>query len=308
MQDANTDQPEPQFMPPRASRRSGRVTLAVALLAFALGVALAVWLVWRGDLDFAWSRSQTGEPQGLATAQTALAPPQTAKNAAQMSLTVGGVETRLALMEERLSRLDLQASAASGNAARAEGLLIAFAARRILAKGGQLGFLEDQLKLRFGGAQPEAVQTIAAFAKSPITLDQLAGGLDALAPVLAEASHGNSGWTKWRRELSNLFVVRRASTPSVDPRDRVQRARLMLTSGKVREAIAEVERMPGADDAQAWIDGATRYDRAQQALDVIETAAMLEPRHLHDAEGKAVDQPSPLGQPTPPASPATAFE
>ena len=46
--------------------------------------------------------------------------------------------------EQRLSRIDLQATAASGNAARAEGLLIAFAARRMIDKGEPLGFLEER--------------------------------------------------------------------------------------------------------------------------------------------------------------------
>lgn len=38
---------------------------------------------------------------------------------------VGNVEARLAMLEDRLSRINLQANAASGNAARAESLLIA---------------------------------------------------------------------------------------------------------------------------------------------------------------------------------------
>src|SRR3546814_9831855 len=38
--------------------------------------------------------------------------------------------TRVSELEDRISRINVQAQAASGNAARAEGLLIAFAARR----------------------------------------------------------------------------------------------------------------------------------------------------------------------------------
>lgn len=282
---------------PRGKRRTGKVLLVVALVAFVIGVLLAGWLALRGTLDFMLPESArpaasrlTGTPGAAPALPEAIA-------SQQASYAVGGVETRLALLEERLARLDLQASAASGNAARAEGLLVAFASRRVLGKGGQLGYLEDQLKLRFGGAQPEAVRTVIEFGKDPVTIDELYSGLDALAPALAEAPKSEGGWSRLRREFASLFVVRRANSPSLDPRDRIARARLMLTSGKTAEAIEEVLRLPGAEAASGWIDNARRYDQAQQALDVIETAAMLEPRKLFDAAGKPVDQPSPLAQP-----------
>ena len=51
---------------------------------------------------------------------------------AQITQQQGGIDQRLAAAEQRLARLDLQAQAAAGNAARAEGLLIAFATRRRL--------------------------------------------------------------------------------------------------------------------------------------------------------------------------------
>lgn len=290
---------QPALAAPARQGTSARVILLIALLAFALGLALAALLLWRGDIPLGWAKVGRNDAQQATPVVPLVQQAKPGAAGAQM-LTIGGVETRLALLEERLSRLDLRADAASGNAARAEGLLIAFAARRIVAKGSPLGFLEDQLKLRFGGAQPDAVRTVIAFAREPVTLDQLAGGLDALAPSLVETPKGDSGWTRLQRELSALFVVRRASTPSVAPRDRIQRARVMLMSGKTADAITEIERMPGAEAAQTWIDSARRYDGAQQALDVIETAAMLEPRRLQDAEGRAVAKPSPLAQPTEP--------
>lgn len=218
---------------------------------------------------------------------------------------VGGVETRLALLEERMARLDLEASAASGHAARAEGLLIAFAARRVIARGGDLGFIEDQLRLRFGGAQPEAVRTVIDFARDPLTLDELSGALDNLAPGLADAPQADRGWGWIMNELSGLFVVRSGTAPSPTSSDYVRRARLQLASGRVADAIAEVQKMPGAEKATPWIEGARRYDNAQAALDVIETAAMLEPRRLRDAGAREIDEPSPLAQPAQP-EPATS--
>jgi hypothetical protein len=100
-----------------------------------------------------------------------------------------------------------------------------------------------------------------------------------------------------KRELSNLIVLRRQTTPSPAPENRVERARLMLASGKVDDAIAEVQRWPGAPAARDWIDAARRYAETQRALDLIETTAMLEPYRLQDGAGRKVEQVSPLGEP-----------
>lgn len=270
--------------------------LLIAALAFALGGALVIWLAHSGRLAFvlpgktpATSITPAKAGSGPAHAQAAAALPP--------GDPLGSVETRLALIEDRLSRIDGQATAASGNAARAEGLLIAYAARRRIDKGEPLGFVEDQLKLRFSGAQPKAVDTIVVAAKTPITLDQLSAQLDLLAPALAGVRRDESTWTRVRREVSSLFVVRRAPVPAQTPQDRVARARLMLESGQIDGAIAEVDRLPGAEEAQDWTEAARRYEDAQRALDVIETTAMLEPHALRDANGKPVDQPSPLTPP-----------
>ena len=214
-------------------------------------------------------------------------------------MATGALETRLALLEDRLGRLDLQAQAASGNATRAEGLLIAFAARRTIDRGAPLGYLEDQLKLRFADAQPNALQTVIDAARAPVTLDQLYGELDALSPKLTGAAAREDSWTKVKREFAGLFVIRHETDPTIKPEDRIQRAKLMLTSGKVTEAIAEIGLLPGASGAQPWIANARRYDTLQRALDLIETTALLEPRLLKDDRGTAVVQPSPLNSPAP---------
>jgi hypothetical protein len=276
----------------------------VALLAFVLGGGLAGWLVWSGELaailpqrsaaDYApqLAAGPAGSPRAAANGAAGMTEAQTAS-------AVGSVETRLALLEDRFSRIDLAAAAASGNAGRAEALLVALAARRRIERGVPLGYVEDQLKLRFAGAQASAVQTIISAARTPVTLGELSGGLDTLAPELTGTPPGESGWTRARRELSNLFVIRRAAAPATPPQDRVARARLMLASGRIDEAIAEVERLRGGTGAQEWIASARRYDAVQRALDVIETTAMLEPRRLQDGTGHAVNQPSPLAEPAP---------
>jgi uroporphyrinogen-III synthase len=310
--------PMPDYAYTQASADSGKSgskgTILLVLLAFAIGAGLAGWLAWSGTLGIGGAVGQT-EQVAAAPAEQALLPSPVpeegeateetpAQDAQRPYDPVGTLETRLALLEERLSRLDTQASAASGNAARAEGLLVAFASRRMVDKGERLGYLEDQLKLRFANAQPLAVDTLVTFAREPVTLDGLSSRLDAIAPELLGEDDESTGWNKLRQDLSNLFVVRRDSTPTRKPADRMARARLMLAAGRVDQAIEEVQGLPNAEAAQQWVVDARRYASAQRALDLIETTAMLEPTRLQDSEGQRVDQPSPLAEPAKAASPA----
>jgi hypothetical protein len=297
-------------------RRSVRGLLLVALLAFGLGAAVVTWLEWRGYLDWivpTASDDATEASAQLTESQTAAEPTAPAKKQAEAQpaprpaeaeqlKAVGTFEGRLAMLEDRLSRLDIQASAASGNAARAEGLLIAFATRRMVDRGEPLRYLSDQLKLRFADAQPRAVQTIIAFSQNPVTIDELAARLEALEPQLAKGSRQESLWTTLTGEISELFALRRDSSDVLTPSARIERAKVMLTAGRIPEAVEQVELLPGAQVAEKWIADARRFAEAQNALDLIETAAMLEPRKLKDSEGKQIDQPSPLATPVGPAT------
>lgn len=210
---------------------------------------------------------------------------------------------RVADLEDRLSRINVQAQAASGNAARAEGLLIAFAARRALDRGSPLGYIESQLRLRFGDAQPKAVTTIVNASREPVTQEELATGLDDIGPALTSGSSGKGFWTDLKKEMSELFVIRRDGTPSPIPQQRLIRAKRFVENGNVDAAIAEIDKMPGSTDsdelAGQWMEKARRFNEARRALDVIETAAILEPQQLRTAEGERVDQPSPLAPVTP---------
>lgn len=289
----------------RPARPSSR-PIAIGLLgAFVLGGALAGYGVYRFggyDSDAAPDRTASVTARPLATLPPGPdpVPSATGSEAAQAVERVaeqqGGLDQRIAAAEQRIARLDLQAEAASGNAARAEGLLIAFSARRALERGNDLGFLADQLRLRFGDAMPNAVQTVIAFGRQPVTIDQLVARLDGLAPALAQSNRRFS-WDQVTRELSQLFVVRRESTPSPQPRLRLERARLFLQSGRVGAAVAEVRNLPGAANGGDWIRDAQRYAAAQNALDMIETAAVLEPRRLRDGDGNPVEQASPATAP-----------
>lgn len=224
---------------------------------------------------------EEGNPQGAAEVVNRVAEQQ------------GGIDQRLAAAEQRLARLDLQAQAAAGNAARAEGLLIAFATRRAVERGAELGYLADQLRLRFSDQWPNAVNTIISFARNPIRIDNLTARLDGLGPQLVERNEGMS-WARFRREVGQLFVIRRESTPSSQPERRLERARIALEQGRYQNAIDEIRGLPGAEQAESWIADAERYKAAMEALEVIETAAVLDQSGLRDGAGNVVSQPSPI--------------
>lgn len=284
----------------RAARSSTKPVLFAVLAAFLLGGSVTGYLAWQGY--FAEGTPADGpaatpsETAPLALPRPVPSASETARAAAAVARveeTQGGLDQRIAAAEQRIARLDLQAQAASGNAARAEGLLIAFATRRALERGSELGYLGDQLQLRFGDAQPNSVATVIAFARRPVTLDVLLARLDGLQPTLRSAS-GRPTLGRLQEEISSLFVIRRETTPSPQPSRRFERARLFVESGRVEEAIAEVEMLPGAPGAASWIADARRYARAQRALDLIETTAVQEPRRLRDGAGDRVEQLSPV--------------
>lgn len=291
----------------RRKPSSGRGIWLAALTAFIAGGALVGWVVWynfqpdrsgaaRTDAPIVADATDTPPVAALSPSPAPLAQAVAAGNAKQAVEAVtrvaeqqGGLDQRLAAAEQRLTQLDLQAQAAAGNAARAESLLIAFATRRAVERGAELGYLADQLRLRFGDQWPNAVSTIIEFSRDPVRLDGLVARLEGLGPQLREGSEGPS-WGAFKREISQLFVFRRESTPSPQPERRLERARWALEQGRYQNAIDEVKGMPGADKAAAWIKDAERYAKAMEALEVIETAAVLDQRGLRDGAGNPVRQ------------------
>lgn len=285
---------------------TGRALMLAAFAAFIAGGALVGWVMWynlqpgrpgapRPDVV---AEADTGAGTAAQTPLTAKPTPMAATEKAveRVAEQQGGLDQRLAAAEQRLTQLDLQAQAAAGNAARAESLLIAFAARRAVERGAELGYLSDQLRLRFGDQWPNAVSTIIEFSRNPIRLDSLVARLEGLGPQLRDSSEGPS-WAAFQREVGQLFVFRRESTPSPQPQRRLDRARWALEQGRYRAAIDEVKGMPGASKADAWIADAERYRKAMEAMEVIETAAVLDQRGLRDGAGNPVRQLSPLIRP-----------
>lgn len=301
---------EDDFLSRRRAASSGvsmRAVLGTSLLAFIGGAALIGWLAWDGRLSFMpdFAKPAASAPAAVTGPLPKAVPAPSASPA--LEAVAGGMDQRIAALEQRLARIDLQAAASEGNTARAEALLVALAARRAIERGVPLGYLEDQLKLRFGDAQGNAVTTVIETARRPVTLDRLAGGLDALAPALLGTPPNEAGWDRFTRELSGLFVIRRGDATSARPDDRLDRARLMLRSGQVEATLDEVQRLPGAALANDWSAEARRYAAAQKALDLIETAALLEPEKLKDAAGAQVRQPGPGAPPVTDAEPLRAL-
>jgi hypothetical protein len=269
----------------RTGARTGLIAAMVAL-AFAAGIALAVYAA----RHLPWVAA-FGAPVAPAAAPAARAPavggeylpanpldangnPTLATDAATLATREAALAGQLTALEARTAVVTNDAAAAATQATRAEGLLVAFASRRALDRGLGLGYLEEQLRTRFGVAQPAAVATVIAAARQPLTLEALRQGLDAVAPNIATVSD-DSWWRALRRELGTLIVLRQAGTPSPLPADRLARAKRLLDGGQVEAARAEVARLPGAGDAANWTAAAGRYIGARDALDRIESAAIL---------------------------------
>ncbi len=298
-----------EFASQTAKGGPARMTVGVAIVSFLVGAAVVAYFAERdgffGQQDeepvaLAQPVEDADEPE--AEASPSPEPSATSEEVTEAAEAVervaeqqGGLDQRIAAAEQRIARLDLQSQAAAGNAARAEGLLIAFATRRALERGAELGFLADQLRLRFGDGFPNAVRTLIESSRSPITLDQLVARLEGLEPELAEAEDEPSFGKLWS-DLGSLFVIRREDTPSPQPEKRLERARFFLESGRITAAISEVQNLPGAAKAENWIADAQRYSNVQEALERIETAAVLEPRSLRDGAGNRIEQPSPVAE------------
>jgi uroporphyrinogen-III synthase len=273
---------------PRARGPRMSVILAMIGLAFLGGLGLMGYAVrtmpWFANLQ-ATKTASTAAAQKLA-ANTAgyipsqpLGPDGQPQAAAPVDTTVlatreATLAAQLTALEARTAAITTDAGAAGGQATRAEGLMVAFAARRALDRGVGLGYLEEQLRLRFGQAQPRATTTLIQASHQPVTLEDLRQGLDTIAPDIT-ASTGDGWLDTIQHQIDSLIVLRKAGTPSPMPTDRLARARRLLEAGQVEAARAEVARLPGAAQAGNWMDAARRYVVARQALDVIENTALI---------------------------------
>jgi hypothetical protein len=266
--------------------RPVRTALIVAMLAFIIGAILMGWALMRWGPARDWLASEVpatntsaAVPQVVAALPPVAPAATTAAPAPAFTPAPTGpeVDARVSELEARIARADLRAAAAAGNAGRAEGMLIAFAARRAIDRGTGLGYIEGQLRERFAASQPRAVAQVIAAAQRPVTLVMLRQQLDAIAPQLTTGGKTEDWWTATQRTLGSLIVVRREGSGAPAPDERILRARLMIEGGQVDGALAEISRLPNATAAEGWAAAARRWIEAHQALDILEAAAIMPP-------------------------------
>jgi hypothetical protein len=292
---------------PRRSRAFAALVAAL-LLVIALGVAVLTLRLgyWHLDLSFA-NRPETAPPTALASGTNPIA--DQAELAARTSAGLAQESERIAALELRIETLNRAADAAAGSATHAESIMVAAAARRAVERGEPLGYLANQLRLRFAVAQPEAVERVIAASTRPVTLSYLAAELERLGPVLKGAPAA-SGWSWLRRETSDLFTIRRNDRLSPDPEARLQRARLYLANARVDMAVGEVDQLPGRAAARNWLGQARDFQIASRALDMIEASAVISASPLVRATQPAGPPrgatPGMVAAPAPIASPAPA--
>ncbi|BEV01097.1 hypothetical protein [Novosphingobium olei] len=293
MQDTTYPEPGPSRAASRG--RGNRAVVAVLVLIMVLGVlAAATWLGWReGWLHL----SLDGKPAATASAvpaqNTQLIADRVATEAA-----LAGAAAKVSALEQRLAELNQQAIAASGQATHAEALLLAVAARRAVERGAPLGYLENQLRLRFGQSQPGAVDRLLMASQKPVTLTSLDEEFERIAPRLAGGRQDEGNWDWLKRQIGSLVVIRHDDSPSPTPESRIERARYAIAGGRIDAAIAEVERMPGRDVAVDWLSHARDWVMTQRALDQLETSALTLPDPVQVATPAATAMPAPTPVPS----------
>lgn len=277
--------------PPSAGTTlSRRMLLGLVLLAFVAGAIATGWLLSRsgwssGDPSSAPEMAALAEAPPPATPAlarladsvdpvTGNARPLTAPSPSgtpPLAGSLGPVSEQVDTLEARLASIRAAVDHAESNGRRAEAMLLAVAARRTLDRGVPLGFLQAQLRARFPG-QPRAVDTIVQTAARPVTVESLRAGL----PDLDLVRSGGRLLTLVRGEGPPLLSFRRSGTPIRDPAKRLDDADQALGRGDVAAAVDQVSAMRSTPERQRWLDAARRYLDARQALDVIETAAILQ--------------------------------
>lgn len=196
------------YGPSSAARRRPLVSiLLLALIAFLLGIAAMAWALTRWDAAATYlgirpaplPQPVVTRPAGPPSPSPAPAVPVQAGAAETQRLVIDPETTRrVAQLEQRVAEIDNQSRTAAGNANRAEGLLIALAARRALDRGVGLGYIEGLLQQRFGNTQRQAVATVITASRQPVTLGRLQAGLLEVGPELTERDRTRIGGPRSR--------------------------------------------------------------------------------------------------------------
>lgn len=285
-----TDYPTSQTVQPAPRGRIKLKHIMLLLLIAFGGGGVAMW--WLAD-----SYGVLTQPvkQDAAETDSTNAPPP----AGNVALAPAPVAGTTAQVDGQAIPVYIANPSISSDAVRGEGLLLTYAVRRTLENGAPLGYLAEQLRLRFGATQPQAVATIISAAQAPVTVANLQAELSGLAPVLLSGNRDTSFRTTMQRELSQLFVLRRDGGTLLVPEQRLVRIQALVESGKIMGAMQDVAAMPGASAAQSWMARAKRYSDARKALDRLEQMALIRPVVV------PVPLPAPVQAPAPETSAQT---
>lgn len=277
--------------------RSGRGRLVLGLLLVLAALGGAAWYGWQSG----WLKVSIANDivTPLPSASAALVQPAevTSANLAATDAALTAAAAKVSALEQRLAELNQQAQSAAGQAGHAEALLVAFAARRVIERGQPLGYLETQLRVRFGNSQPVAVDRVIAAAQKPVTLAMLGESFEKLSPQLIGGAKGEGTWDWLTRQAGELFVIRHIDLPSPTPESRAVRVREALAGGRIDLAITEVERMPGKEVATEWLAHARDFVMTERALDQLETASLafpVTPQVIKPAGATPAPPPAPV--------------
>ena len=256
--------------------------MMLLLVAFA-GGGVATWWLANSYGVLAPVAQDAGEEESTTA-------PLPVGNVAPAPVPVAGTTTQV---EGQVVPVYVTDPAISGDAVRGEGLLLTFAVRRTLDNGEPLGYLSEQLRLRFGATQPQAVAAVISAAQAPVTISNLQTELTGLAPVLLTGNRNTSVWATIKREMSQLFVLRRDGGSAPAPEQRLFRAQVFVEAGNLSAAMEEVAAMPGDSAAQSWMVRAKRYNDARKALERLEQMALIRPVVVPVKVPAPVETPAP---------------
>src|SRR3546814_2289937 len=226
-----------------AGKRSLLSIVLLPPIAFVAVVAAMGWLLVNGDAAASFLGVRPAAPpapiEAVRTPVTQVAVPS-ATGEPERLLIDPEITRRVNRLEQRIAAIDTQSRAAVGNADRAEGLLVAFAARRALDRGVALGYIEGLLRQRFGDSQRQAVATIIPASRQPVTLEELQEGLQEVGEDPKEGGPDQNWWGALKAERGGLVTVSKGGTPSTLPAERLRRATRRLESGQVEIGRAHV--------------------------------------------------------------------
>jgi len=237
---------------------------AVAFIVLLGGLILAGWVVTKFDL--------------LPTASSENISAQTpADNRQGPDTKTDAVVAKVQELEKRIESIGNIETSSAGYPAPQNDVATALRARRAIESGASLGYIENQLGQRFGDRFPQAVDAIGNLAQSPVTLSELRDDIARNGSRMIGRGSDASIWERFNLELDELFMLRKRGDASTSPAHILQLAEENIGKGDLAEAIKKIQELPENNATKSWLEVAQRYQNANNALDILERAALAAP-------------------------------